>query len=469
MATQLESTRSSRPSRMSSAGGLATARNVVAALFGKPAERSFTVRYWDGSEEPPGISSDTPFTLWFRRPGALRRMLLPPTELAIAEAFIDGDVDIEGNAEHAMHLGDVIGSRVQSVAGLGSMLPMLLALPRDNAARERRLARKHQFSSSSIRRREGGAAAIQHHYDVGNDFYRLFLDERMVYTCAYFHSPSASLEDAQVAKLDLICRKLRLEPGHKLLDIGCGWGSLLMHAAANYGVDATGITLSAAQAELARQRIAAAGLSGRCTVELCDYRDLGSEQIYDRIASVGMMEHVGYERLPGYFDAAFRVLRPEGVFLNHTIVRDGHREPPTVMNKVKSKLWQRDQFIHRYVFPDGRLVPLARVVDCAESAGFELRDVEALREHYAMTLRHWLKRLESHEAEAIKLVGLKRYRTWRLYMLAAINGFRAGRTNIVQVLLTKCDASGSSGLPLTREYMISAEEPMSSRSSLSAA
>ncbi|HMA21080.1 MAG TPA: cyclopropane-fatty-acyl-phospholipid synthase family protein, partial [Gemmatimonadaceae bacterium] len=272
-----------------------------------------------------------------------------------------------------------------------------------------------------------------------------------------------------VAKLDLICRKLRLEPGHKLLDIGCGWGSLLMHAAANYGVDATGITLSAAQAELARQRIAAAGLSGRCTVELCDYRDLGTEQIYDRIASVGMMEHVGYERLPGYFDAAFRVLRPEGVFLNHTIVRDGHREPPTVMNKVKSRLWRRDQFIHRYVFPDGRLVPLARVVDCAESAGFELRDVEALREHYAMTLRHWLKRLESHEAEAIKLVGLKRYRTWRLYMLAAINGFRAGRTNIVQVLLAKCDASGSSGLPLTREYMISSDEPMSARSSLSAA
>ena len=470
MTTQLEPSGPARVTRPLAKAPVAPARAVVAALFGSPEERSFTVRYWDDSEDAPGVASDTPFTLWFRRPGALRRMLLPPNELAIAEAFIDGDVDIEGNAEYAMHLGDVIGERLQSMSGLASMLPMLLALPRDDAASEKRKLQKDRFQARGrMRRRQGGEDAIQHHYDVGNDFYRLWLDERMVYTCAYFSSQRQSLDDAQLAKLDLICRKLRLEPGLKMLDIGCGWGALIMHAAANYGVDATGITLSAAQAELANQRIAAAGLSSRCKVELRDYRDIGTEAIYDRIASVGMMEHVGYDRLPGYFEAAFRVLRPEGVFLNHTIVRDGHRSSPTPVNKIKSRLWKRDQFIHRYVFPDGRLVPLTRVVDCAESAGFEVRDVEALREHYVMTLRHWLRRLEAHESEAIRLAGLRRYRTWRLYMLAAINGFRASRTNIVQMVLSKCTASGSSGMPLRRDYMISTEGSNHTHSSLSAA
>ena len=428
---------------------IARARQVVAALFGPSPERAFTVRYWNGLEEAAGFASDTPFTLWFRTPGALRRMLLPPSELAIAETFVDGEVELEGNAEYAMHLGDVIGERIQSLSGFAALLPLLVGLPRSRVSTRR--TAENQFGE--MRRRPGGAEAIRHHYDVSNDFYGLWLDERMVYTCAYFQSPSDSLEDAQAAKLDLICRKLRLERGQRLLDIGCGWGALLMHAAANYGVHATGLTLSQAQAELARQRIAAAGLSSLCQVELRDYRDLGTEPEYDRIASVGMMEHVGYERLPGYFDSAFRVLLPGGVFLNHTIVRDGHRLPETMGRHLKSRLWKRDQFIHRYVFPDGRLVPLARVVDCAEHSGFEVRDVEALREHYAMTLRHWLRRLEAQSAQAVSLVGERRYRTWRLYLLAAINGFRSGRNNVVQVLLAKCDSSGSSGLPLTRDYM----------------
>jgi cyclopropane-fatty-acyl-phospholipid synthase len=434
-------------------GALSRARSVVAALFGPPEERSFTVRYWDQSEEPPGIRGDAPFTLWFKRPGALRRMLLPPSELAIAEAFINDDVDIEGNAEYAMHLGDIIGQRMQSLSGFTGLLPLLMALPGDGIA-ERDKALDDLRFSGTITRRRGGADAIQHHYDVGNDFYKLWLDERMVYTCAYFTSYDESLDDAQAGKLDLICRKLRLEPGLKLLDIGCGWGALLMHAAANYGVDATGITLSAAQAELARERIADAGLTAHCRVELLDYRDLSRSEQYDRVASVGMMEHVGYDRLPGYFEAAYGALKPGGVFLNHTIVRDGHRERETPAVKIKAKLWRRDQFIHRYIFPDGRLVPVARVVDCAESAGFELRDAEALREHYAMTLRQWLRRLEANEGDAIKLVGEKRYRTWRLYMLAAIASFRAGSTNIVQMLLTKSGADGSAGLPLTRRYMM---------------
>jgi cyclopropane-fatty-acyl-phospholipid synthase len=431
-------------------------RSVVAALFGPPDERSFTVRYWDGSEEAPGILSETPFTLWFRRPGALRRMLLPPSELSIAEAFIDGDVDLDGNAEYAMHLGDAMGSRLQTLGGFTALLPLLLALPTDKEGERLRAVRRQRFPHglNSFARREGGADAIQHHYDVGNEFYKLWLDERMVYTCAWFRSPTESLESAQAAKLDLICRKLRLEPGMRFLDIGCGWGALIMHAAANYGVSATGITLSEAQAGLARKRIAEAGLTDRCHIELRDYRDLGTVPEYQRIASVGMMEHVGYERLPGYFEAAYRVLETGGVFLNHTIVRDGHRGDPTPAEKMKSRLWKRDQFIHRYVFPDGQLVPVSHVVECAERAGFELRDVEALREHYAMTLRHWLRRLEAHTDEATDLVGERKFRTWRLYLLAAINGFRAGRTSIIQAILAKCDTSGTSGMPLTRDYMM---------------
>ena len=455
--TSLQTHSGSRPQkpRIVASAKLGNARDVVAMLFGPPAERAFTVRYWNGYEENPGISSDTPFTLAFRRAGALRRMLLPPSELSIAEAFIDDDVDIEGNAEFAMHLGDVIGSRLQSVGGFAALLPLLLKLPRDNEDGPLRELRRERFPHGlhSFARREGGADAIQHHYDLGNDFYSLWLDSKMVYTCAYFRTPDETLDSAQEAKLDLICRKLRLEPGQRLLDIGCGWGALVMHAATHYGVRATGITLSDAQAELARKKIASAGLSDVCRIEIRDYRELGSEPEYDKIASVGMMEHVGSERLPGYFDAAFRVLQPGGVFLNHAIVRDGNHIDDTTGERLKAKLWRRDQFIHRYVFPDGRLVPIARVADCAERAGFELRDVVSLREHYTMTLRHWLRGLEENRNKAVALVGERKYRTWRLYMLAAINGFRQGRTNIVQTLLVKCDASGSSGLPLTRAYM----------------
>ncbi len=430
-------------------------RSVVSALFGPPAERSFAVRYWDGSLDTPGQPGAAPFTLLIRRPGALRRMLLPPSELAIAEAFIDGDVDIDGNAESAMHLGDVIGSRIQSLGGLRRLMPLIVALPRDEDD-NRDTLRDVRFAAAvrGPKRKRGGADAIQHHYDVGNDFYRLWLDEQMVYTCAYFNLQDQSLEDAQAAKLDLICRKLRLEQGHTLLDIGCGWGALIMHAARHYGVQATGITLSEAQAELARANIDAAGLSSLCRVELTDYRDMTTANQYDRIASVGMMEHVGEARLLGYFDAAYRALKTGGVFLNHTIVGDGRRTHESSADKLKAKLWKRDHFTEKYVFPDGRLVTLEQVVDNAERAGFEVRDVESLREHYTMTLRHWLKRLEANSEIATEMVGDRRYRTWRLYMLGAINGFRSGKTGLAQLLLCKADSDGISGMPLRRDYML---------------
>ena len=333
------------------------------------------------------------------------------------------------------------------------MLPLLKRLPHDDDRRRNRELEALRFTGGVTRRR-GGEKAIQHHYDVGNDFYKLWLDNRMVYSCGYFTSEKDNLDSAQAGKLDLICRKLRLAPGQKLLDIGCGWGALIIHAASNYGVDATGITVSEAQAALARERIARAGLESLCRVELVDYRDMRAVARYDRISSVGMMEHIGASHLNGYFEWAYEALKPGGVFLNHTIVRDGHRKPETPRTKLEAKLWRRDQFIHRYIFPDSRLIPVARVTEVAERAGFELRDVEAMREHYVMTLRHWLRRLEANENAAVDLVGEKRFRTWRLYLLAALNGFRRGSTSIVQMLLSKSDASGSSGMPLTRSYMM---------------
>lgn len=226
-----------------------------------------------------------------------------------------------------------------------------------------------------------------------------------------------------------------------------------MHAAQNYGVSAVGITLSEAQATLARQQISAAGLSDRCRVEIRDYRDLEEKPEFDRAASVGMMEHVREDLQPGYFDAVFRVLKPGGLFMNHAIVSVSHARPTTVMDRAKGRLWRRDAFIAKYVFPEGKLVPVSHVIASAEQVGFELRDVESLREHYAMTLRHWIRGLEKHSGEAIRIAGDRNYRVWRMYMSAAAHGFAHGRMNLIQALLVKPDKEGRSQMPLTRHYM----------------
>jgi len=431
-------------------------QEVVDAVFGSVSERRFAVRYWDGTFEPAGATSAPDFTLAFQRPGALRRMLLPATELTIAESFLSGDVEIEGRMESAMFLADAIGKRLQSPASIAHLIRKLVALPRDPATAPKEL--KGTRFSRGLERvlamgRPGDEKAIQYHYDVGNDFYQLWLDPKMVYTCAYFRRADDDLATAQVAKLDHICRKLRLEPGMRMLDVGCGWGALIMHAAQNFGVEAVGITLSQAQADLGNQRIAAAGLSDRCRIELRDYRDLGTKREFDRAASVGMMEHVREDLQPGYFDAVYRVLKPGGLFMNHTIVSVSAARPGSRIDRVKGFLWRRDAFIDKYVFPDGKLVPAAHVIASAERVGFELRDVESLREHYAITLRHWVKGLEAHSGEAIKIAGERIYRVWRLYMSASIYAFSSGRTNIIQALLVKPGKDGRSEMPLTRDYM----------------
>ncbi len=425
-------------------------RAILRDLFGPPAGRTFTIRLWDGTVEAPAAGNDSRFTLILRRPGALRRMLLPPTELALGEAYLRDDYDIEGDIEAAAALAPLIVDHLKSPAAVARLLMRLRQLPADDLPADDPAPPRAPITLRGRRHsRYRDAVAVRSHYDVGNEFYALWLDRRMVYSCAYFETETTDLDTAQAAKLDLICRKLRLQPGERLLDIGSGWGGLIMYAAEHYGVQATGITLSEEQARLARQRIAAAGLGDRCRVEVRDYRDLPRGTTFDKVVSVGMFEHVGRAKLTTYFVQAYRLLKPGGLFLNHGIVTRHTFHP--LVRPVAESIYQRIGFIPRYVFPDGELVTTANATHFAESAGFEPRDLESLREHYALTLRHWVRRLEAHADEARALVGEETYRVWRLYMAACAYAFTSDRVGIVQLLLSKPDARGRTYLPLTRD------------------
>jgi cyclopropane-fatty-acyl-phospholipid synthase len=286
------------------------------------------------------------------------------------------------------------------------------------------------------------AAAISHHYDVSNAFYRLVLGPSLTYSCAVWHDPDDTLEAAQANKYELICRKLDLRPGMRLLDVGCGWGGMVMHAAQNHGAQAVGITISRQQAELAEKRVAEAGLSDQVQIRVQDYREV-ADGPYDGISSIGMFEHVGEARLAEYFECLRRLVRPEGRLLNHGIGRPARSE--------KARLPRRS-FINRYVFPDGELHEVGRVISITQDAGFEVRHVESLREHYALTLRRWVANLEAHWDEAVAEVGAPRARVWRLYMAGSAIGFEAGRTQIHQVLSVPREPSGGSGVPLRPRF-----------------
>lgn len=424
------------------------ARAILHDLFGPAPQRSFAVQLWDGTVDRS--TGDNRFTLIVRRPGALRRMLLPPTEVALGEAYLRDDIDIEGDIAAAAGLAPAIIARVQSPAVIARIAARLLQLPTDDlpgALHETRLSPANLHGSRHSRERD--TLAVRYHYDVGNDFYALWLDQRMVYSCAYFQTETTDLDTAQTAKLDLICRKLRLQPGERLLDIGCGWGGLVLHAAQHYGVEATGITLSEEQARLARACIRAAGLSDRCHIEVRDYRAFPKDITFDKVVSVGMFEHVGRSKLPGYFATAYRLLKPGGLFLNHGIVTLMALNP--LVRPAAEAIYRRVGFIPRYVFPDGELVTPSDAVQRAEAMGFETRDVESLREHYALTLRHWVRRLEARHDEAAALVGETTYRVWRLYMAGCSHAFATGRVGIVQMLFSKPDAHGCTYLPLIRD------------------
>jgi cyclopropane-fatty-acyl-phospholipid synthase len=398
--------------------------------------RDFTVFFWDGSQWPAETSSPR-FRLIIKHPDALRFMLRnATTDLSLSEGYIRDYLDVEGDFEAAMPVGNhLLGRRwpASTVLRLGWHLFRMPAAGR-HLRNGRQPARLHGALHSIERDRQ----AVTFHYNVSNKFYALWLDQRMVYSCAYFETADENLDTAQAHKLDYICRKLRLRPGDRLLDIGCGWGGLVIHAAERYGVEALGITLSRNQADLANERIVRSGVQNRCRVEVRDYRDLDEIGGFDKVVSVGMFEHVGESRLPLYFQHAWRLLRPGGVFLNHGIARrtsDPQPAGPT--------------FISRYVFPDGELVAINATLRYAEEAGFEVRDVESLREHYTLTLRYWARGLEFHRDQARQEVGEPTYRVWRLFLHGSAYAFAVGSLNVYQTLLLKPN-EGHSGMPLTR-------------------
>ena len=404
-------------------------------VLGNLRPRDFGIRLWDGSTLEPESGHSARFTLVLKHPGALRRMFLPATELTLREAYIYDDFDVEGEMEAAFGLGTYLTGGTRSLAERLALGWRLLRLPRHHRPRTGRAGATLQGERHSVERDQ---QAVTYHYDVSNDFFSLWLGKRMVYSCAYFQSPEDDLDTAQERKLEYVCRKLRLEKGERLLDIGCGWGGLVVYATEKYGVEALGITLSRPQAELATQTIRDRGLGDRCQVRVEDYRNVEERGGFDKLVSIGMFEHVGESRLPQYFQRAGRLLRPGGVFLNHGIGQTmGVRQR------------RGPSFSDRYVFPDGELLPISTTLRVAEEQGLEVRDVESLREHYALTLREWVRRLEAHHEEAVQATDETTYRTWRLFMSGSAYQFSSNEINVYQSLLVKPE-EGKSNLPLTR-------------------
>lgn len=375
---------------------------------------------WDGSATGP---SDAP-RLVLRSRRALRRLLWAPGELGLGRAFVSGELDVDGD------LYAVLGA-LQSVPRLVEQEPptwgqrgRLLA----TAARLGALGPNPEPPPEEVRLtgRQHGAnrdrSAVSHHYDVGNAFYRLVLGPTMLYSCAYFEPVTSGLDDAQRAKLDLIATKLELAPSQRLLDVGCGWGSMAIHAAERYGVDVVGISLSHEQAALAEKRVAEAGLGSQVEIRIQDYRDV-DDGPFDAISSIGMSEHVGSANMDAYASRMYDLLRPGGKFLNQAIA----------WSRGQTQ-WNGDTFIARYVFPDGELLPLGATVSVFENSGLEVLGVQALRPHYARTLRAWVQRLEQNWSEAVRLTSDGRARVWRLYMAGSAMSFENGTLGVNQVL-----------------------------------
>jgi cyclopropane-fatty-acyl-phospholipid synthase len=412
------------------------------------------LRGWDGSVsgEP-----DAPIQLKINNRRALRRILWSPNELGFARAYVSGDVEVDGDMFTAFQAIQGSGPEpvavtvdaetrkalIRAVAKLGVVGP-----PPTPPVEEVRLrGRKHTKGRD--------ASAIAHHYDVGNDFYRIILGESMTYSCAYWVGPAAgehagvgpatgpSLSEAQFAKCDLVARKLGLTEGMRVLDVGCGWGTFALHAARTYGVQVVGVTLSHEQAAYAKKRMAQEGVADLVEIRVQDYRDI-PDGPFDAISSIGMAEHVGDEMLPIYAADLYALLRPEGRLLNHAISRRPGKRPD----------FSRTSFIDRYVFPDGELEPMSVMVGALEAAGFEVRDVESLREHYALTLRAWVANLEREWDEACRLTSAARARIWRLYMVGSALAFEGNHIGVNQVLAVKADVHGHSGMPRTRTELL---------------
>jgi cyclopropane-fatty-acyl-phospholipid synthase len=408
---------------------------IIEGLLGE--DLPVRIEGYDGTRLGP---VDAPSTLIVRSPVALQRVLTAPGELGFARAYVEGHLDVEGDIFSALALRDRLPNvridrkqwaevlRLATAAGGVRALRPLPPPPEEVRLRGRRHSRARD------------AAAIRHHYDVANDFYRIVLGPSLTYSCAVFDDPAATLEAAQAAKHELVCQKLGLQPGMRLLDVGCGWGGMVLHAAQHHGVRAVGITVSPRQADLAAKRAADTGVADRVEIRLQDYRDV-HDGPYDAISSIGMFEHVGLVQLRTYFARLFQLLPDEGRLLNHAIARPAGDRPR----------FARASFIDRYVFPDGELHEVGSVISGMQAEGFEVRHVESLREHYALTLRRWVANLEANWDEAVRETGIARARIWRLYMAGSALNFDAGRTQIHQTLAVR-SGNGKSGLPLRPSF-----------------
>ncbi|HEX8750382.1 MAG TPA: cyclopropane-fatty-acyl-phospholipid synthase family protein [Nitrospira sp.] len=397
---------------------------------------NIAVRFWDGSVWRLRSDARPTAMLILRHEDSLSRMLRAPIQLSLGEAYIYDDIDVVGSLDAFLPLADHLLTKHRSV------MEWIRCL--NHTWRQRHLTRfpeeiRRLSLEGRLHEKRRDKEAVRFHYDLPVEFFRLWLDSRLVYSCGYYRQPDDDLDDAQTQKLEYLCRKLQLRDGDHILDLSCGWGGFALYAAQTHGAIVHGITLSRRQAEVANQRITALGLSRRCRIEVRDFRDVQGEALYDKIVSIGMVEHVGRAYLESFYQRAMRLLTPGGMFLNQGIgARDG-----------QPKL---GSFADRYVFPDAELLPIQDLVRVAESAGFEVRDVETLREHYALTLDAWRHNLEQQREKAVKVVGEVTYRVWRLYMAMAAYYFRLGRLSLYQTLCVKA-IEGKVNLPLTRESL----------------
>lgn len=401
----------------------------LAARLG-PEGLPLRLRFWDG--ETVELGPAPKITIVLTTKALLRKLMLGDVD-ALGDAYVDGTLEVEGRLGDILSVGISLAQRAEKFAWLGRVLGPI--------------GRLRRFTHS----RAADAAAISHHYDVSNEFYALWLDKRLIYSCGYFHTGAEDIDTAQEAKLDHLCRKLRLTPGERILDIGCGWGGLAIYAAQNYGVSVLGVTLSAQQVEEARRRVAEAGLGDRVVIEQRDYRDVAGEGVFDKIVSVGMYEHVGLANLPLYFGAIRRLLKTGGLALNHGITT-GDLNSGTLAPRGSG-------FIDRYVFPGGELPHVSRMVRETAAAGLDVIDMESLRPHYTQTLLHWVRRLEARRDRAEALVGPAKYRIWRIYLAGSALAFDRGWLSLYQTLAVKPDPSGYAARPWTRAYQYPPFDP----------
>ncbi|MEN8258063.1 MAG: cyclopropane-fatty-acyl-phospholipid synthase family protein [Thermodesulfobacteriota bacterium] len=422
---------------------LASARKIF-EYVGEIINARFSIRLWDGSLVPLGKNVDPDFFIAINGPGVIGALLRRPTHENLLLHYVNGYIDIHGD------LIDFVAvarekrpkkklKKINKLFLLKQALPLLLTFSEE-------ISVQHEYRDDEVGRKESqrdNKEFIQFHYDISNDFYALFLGNEMQYSCGYFTDPDNSIDQAQYDKLDMICKKLRLKPEEKFLDIGCGWGGLICHAAQHYGVKAHGVTLSQKQFDFATAKVKRLGLEERIKIELRDYSTL--EDTYDKISSIGMFEHIGIANMPKYFQKIKSLLRDRGILLNHGISRHAKRT-----KRAARKIRPERRLLLKYIFPGSELDSVGHTVDLLEINGFEVHDVEAWREHYGLTARHWYRRLMERKEEAVNFVGLEKFRMWALYLAGVSLGFTAGSMHICQVVATKHSTKGASGLPLTR-------------------